>query len=67
VRVHFANGVELEDTSDAGWVLFFTSRPVERPNAQVELLNARGDLLSRFDWPWAPDLPEALRRRIPRG
>jgi hypothetical protein len=67
VRVRFANGVEVEDDTDGGWVLVFTSRPVERPNAVVELLDARGAVLSRFDWPWAPDLPEALRRRIPRA
>jgi hypothetical protein len=67
VRVRFANGVELEDGADAGWVLFFTSRPVERPNAEVELLDARDGVLSRFDWPWAPDLPDALRRRVRRA
>jgi len=66
VRMRFANGVELEDDTEGGWVLFFTDRPVERPNAEVELLDSEGEVVSRFDWPWPPDLPEALRRRIPR-
>jgi hypothetical protein len=64
VRVRFVDGVELEDDTDGGWVLFFTDRPVERPNAEVELLDSNGELVSRFDWPWTPDLPEELRRRI---
>jgi hypothetical protein len=66
VRVRFANGVELEDDTAGGWVLFFTDRPVERPNAVVELLDSDGEIVSSFDWPWAPDLPEELRRRIRR-
>ena len=64
VRVRFANGVELDDDTDGGWVLFFTNRPVERPNARVELLDRSGERISSFDWPWSPDLPEELRRRI---
>jgi hypothetical protein len=64
VRVRFANGVELEDDTEGGWVLFFTDRPVERPNARVELLDSAGELVSSFDWPWSPDLPDELRRRI---
>jgi hypothetical protein len=64
VRLRFANGVELDDDTDGGWVLFFTSRPVERPNSVVELLDRSGDPISSFDWPWSPDLPEELRRRI---
>ena len=64
VRVRFANGVELEDDTVGGWVLFVTNRPVERPNARVELLAANGETISSFDWPWSPDLPEELRRRI---
>jgi hypothetical protein len=67
VRVRFTNGVELEDDTEGGWVLFFTNRPVERPNAQVEMLDPEGIVLSSFDWPWSPDLPEELRRRIPRS
>ena len=66
VRLHFANGVELKDDTEGGWVLFFTDQPVERPNAEVELIDSNGNVISSFDWPWAPDLPEALRRRIPR-
>jgi hypothetical protein len=64
VRLRFANGVELDDDTGGGWVLFFTDRPVERPNAVVELLDPSGGLISSFDWPWSPDLPEELRRRI---
>ena len=64
VRLRFANGVELEDDTDGGWVLFLTDEPVERPNARVELLDPSGEVLSSFDWPWSPDLPEELRRRI---
>jgi hypothetical protein len=64
VRLRFANGVELEDDTEGGWVLFFTNRPVERPNATVELLDPGGEVISSFDWPWSPDLPEELRRRI---
>lgn len=64
VCVRFANGVELDDDTDGGWVLFFTNRPVERPNARVELLDPSGETISSFDWPWSPDLPEELRRRI---
>jgi len=30
----------------------------------VELLDPSGELISCFDWPWSPDLPEELRRRI---
>ena len=67
VRVRFVNGIELEDDTDGGWVLFFTNRPVERPNADVELLDADGDVLSSFHWPWSPELPEELRRRIPHA
>jgi hypothetical protein len=66
VRIRFANGVELEDDTDGGWVLFFTDQPVARPNAEVELLDSHDQVVSRFDWPWAPDLPDVLRRRIRR-
>jgi len=66
VRVRFTNGVELDDDTGGGWVLFFTNRPVERPNAKVELLDAEGIVLSSFDWPWSPDLPDVLRRRARR-
>ena len=66
VRLRFENGVELEDGTEGGWVLFFTDRPVERPNAQVELLDGSGAAVSSFAWPWPPDLPDELRRRIRR-
>ena len=67
VRVRFGNGIELDDDTEGGWVLFFTDRPVERPNAEVDLLDPDGELLSSFHWPWSPDLPDELRRRIPRA
>jgi hypothetical protein len=67
VRVRFANGVELEDDTDGGWVLFFTDQPVERPSATVELLDDANGVVSSFDWPWTPELPEELRRRIPKN
>ena len=66
VRVRFANGVELDDATDGGWVLFFTDRPVERPNAIVELFDPAGAVISSFDWPWPPELPDELRRQIRR-
>ena len=66
VHVRFANGVELDDDTGGGWVLFFTDRPVERPNAEVELLDRNDEVISSFDWPWSPDLPDELRRRIRR-
>jgi hypothetical protein len=66
VRLRFENGVELDDGTEGGWVLFFTERPVERPNAEVELLDADGCVLSSFAWPWERDLPDELRRRISR-
>ena len=66
VRVRFANGVELDDDTDGSWVLFFTDRPVERPNAEVDLLDPDDEVISSFDWPWSPDLPDELRRRIRR-
>jgi hypothetical protein len=66
VRVRFANGVEVEDDTEGSWVLFFTDQPVERPNALVELLDPSDEIVSSFDWPWPPDLPEELRRQIRR-
>jgi hypothetical protein len=67
VRLRFGNGVELEDDTESGWVLFFTDEPVERPAATVELLDGDGRVVSRHGWPAGPDLPEALRRRLPRA
>lgn len=66
VRVRFANGIEVDDDTEGGWVLFFTDRPVERPNADVDLLGPDGEVVSSFAWPWPPDLPDELRRRIRR-
>ena len=66
VRLSFDNGVVLEDETDAGWVLFLTDRPVERPQATVELLDARGDVIASSTWPWEPSLPETLLRQIAR-
>jgi hypothetical protein len=67
VRLRFANGIELEDDTEGGWVLFFTDEPVERPAATVELLDADDTIVARHSWPAGPELPEALRHRIPRG
>jgi hypothetical protein len=67
VRVRFANGIELEDDATAGWVLFFTDSPVERPSAVVELLDRDGAVAASHDWPWSPELPELLRSRIQQG
>jgi hypothetical protein len=65
VRLTFSNGIELEDDTESGWVLFFTDRAVERPAAVVNLLDAAGEIVASHQWPAGPDLPEALRRRIP--
>ena len=67
VRLRFGNGVELEDDTEQGWALFFTDEPVERPAATVELLGADGRIVASHEWPARPDLPDALRRRIPRA
>ena len=66
-RLRFGNGVELEDDTENGWVLFFTDDPVERPAATVELLDVNGQVVASHEWPAGPDLPDALRRRIPRA
>ena len=65
VRLRFGNGIELEDDTESGWALFFTDRPVERPAAIVELLDADGAAVASHQWPAGPELPDALRRRIP--
>jgi len=67
VRLRFTNGIELEDDTEGGWVLFFTDRPVERPAARVDLLDCDDGVVASHAWPAGPDLPEALRRRIPRA
>jgi hypothetical protein len=46
VRLYAANGVELEDTVDQGFVLFLTDAAVQSPS-QVELLDAAGTIVSR--------------------
>ncbi len=66
VRLRFTNGIELEDDAEGGWVLFFTDRPVERPASLVELLDRDDTVVASHTWPAGPDLPDALRRRIPR-
>ena len=65
VRLRFSNGIELEDDIEHGWTLFFTDRPVERPSAVVELVDATGTAVASHEWPAGHDLPDALRRRIP--
>ena len=65
VRLRFGNGIELDDDVECGWALFFTDRPVERPEAVVELLDATGTAVASHQWPAGPGLPDALRRRIP--
>jgi hypothetical protein len=64
-RLRFGNRIELEDDTESGWVLFFTDRPVERPEAEVELLDAAGEVVASHGWPAGTDLPDVLRRRIP--
>jgi len=64
-RLRFGNGIELEDDVEDGWALFFTDRPVERPEAVVELVDETGTAVASHQWPAGPDLPDALRRRIP--
>jgi hypothetical protein len=65
-RLRFTNGIELDDDTENGWVLFFTDQPVERPAATVELLDTHGAVVAIHEWPARLDLPAALRRRIPR-
>lgn len=64
-RLRFGNGIELEDDTEAGWALFFTDVPVERPEAVVELLNEHGEPVATHQWPPGAGLPDVLRRRIP--
>ena len=66
VRLRFGNGIELEDDVESGWALFFTDEPVERPEATVELLDATARSSRATSGRPAPELPDALRRRIPR-
>jgi hypothetical protein len=67
VRLRFGNGVECEDDTAAGWVLFYTDRPVERPHATVELLDGAGEIVASYEWPPRRDLPQTLLRRIARS
>lgn len=48
-RLRAANGVVLEDTVDEGVVLFVTNDEVQLPLA-VELLDARGEVVSQHRW-----------------
>ncbi len=48
VLLRFANGTTLEDTVDAGVVLFMTENPVRLP-ATVEMVDATGSLLTTYE------------------
>lgn len=48
VRLTFADGATIEDVTDNGVVLFFTSPGVTFP-ARVEILSAAGDVLADYD------------------
>jgi predicted ThiF/HesA family dinucleotide-utilizing enzyme len=48
VRLTFADGLVVEETVDNGAVLFFEPRTVDLP-AEVEVLDARGRLLARYE------------------
>jgi hypothetical protein len=65
IRLRFENGVELDDDTEHGWVIFYTDRPVERPSATVELLDPDGAVVSSFAWPTRLGLDEALMGRLP--
>ena len=72
VRLRFGNGIELEDDVESGWALFFTDRPVERPEAVVELLDATGTAVASHQWPAGPGAarraaaPDPARAHPPR-
>jgi hypothetical protein len=66
-RLRFDNGVELEDDTRGGWVIFYTDQPVERPSATVELLDSKGDIVAGYAWPSRIGLDEALISRLPRS
>lgn len=51
VRLIFKNGVALEDTVRARWVLFTTEEMVQPPPMRVEIFNPGGELLSSHTWP----------------
>jgi hypothetical protein len=46
-RLRFANGTTLEDTIDAGIVLFITEVPVQMP-VTVEILDGTGAMLTTY-------------------
>ena len=50
VRLTFKNGVQLEDDVGAGHVLFHSESAAELP-AQVDIFDARGQVLSSHQWP----------------
>jgi len=66
VRLRFESGIECEDDTEAGWVLFYTDRPVRRPQAKVELVDASGQTVASYGWPPQRDLPQTLLARLPR-
>jgi hypothetical protein len=67
VRLRFTNGIECEDDTETGWVLFYSDRPVQRPHASVELLADDGELVTASIWPPQRDLTQTLLARIPRA
>ena len=50
VRLTFKNGVQLEDDVGAGHVLFHSEGAAQLP-AQVDVFDARGQVLSGYQWP----------------
>jgi hypothetical protein len=66
VRLRFDNGVELEDDTSGGWVIFYTDQPVERPTATVEMVDPAGEVVASYAWPSRIGLDEALISRLPR-
>ena len=47
-RLRFADGPSLEDSVDAGIVLFMSETPVRLP-ATVEIVDGTGTLLTRYE------------------
>jgi len=66
VRLRFESRAECEDDTEAGWVLFFTDRPVRRPQAIVELVDPAGEIVASYGWPPQRDLQQTLLARLPR-
>ena len=67
VRLHFGDQVECEDDTETGWVLFYSPRPLQRPHAAIELLDAAGDIVTTYPWPPQRDLTQVLLARIPQS